>query len=288
MNASSIVVSRRADACQEIVLQEEPGPPQPFQLDAEHPQREHVEQDVEEARRAGTGRWPAARRRTSSPRPRAAARGIAVDAGKSHGSDEHRDVGPDERLDGRAHRPRSEGVRNPRRRRISPHDPRPARNERIYIESITTPVTVRRSNFRASDGSDSSTACRVSLAEPRRGQAHRLVELGEPQRRAQRGQDDEAAPIDRPTRTNRPSGRGPGAAGSSHRSTGPRGSAHDERRRERPSRRPSPIRRPSRPPRRRRSSQRSGARVDDAPTPRCRARGRGSRGRAPASGSARC
>ena len=55
-----------ADAGDEIELQEVARAPDAFELGPEHPQRQHVEQDVEDARRAGTCRWRAATRTTAA------------------------------------------------------------------------------------------------------------------------------------------------------------------------------------------------------------------------------
>ena len=54
--ARTAVVSTRADAGHEVEVQKNRRAPQPLELDPEHPDRQHVEQDVQQAARGGTCR----------------------------------------------------------------------------------------------------------------------------------------------------------------------------------------------------------------------------------------
>ncbi len=96
----------RADAGDEIELHEEPAAPHPFQLHAEHPQREHVEKDVEDPamqKHVGDG-LPEGKIFDDVRRPQAQPQ---RDGRHDQREQERADVGGNQHLDGRRQRTRS-------------------------------------------------------------------------------------------------------------------------------------------------------------------------------------
>ena len=185
----------------EVELQEVARAPDALELGAEHPQRQHVEQDVEHAavQEHVGGELPHLQNRCND-RGRLAGRARSVSAGRSRScSEEQHDVGADQRLQRRRERPGPEGESTSRSAKEGAAHYR--LRDRITAAAAVTVngrrnVRARADAIRSSASSNSSM--RSSFADtPARPGLRRW------RRPAEAAVRRDAIPVPRPTRSTR-------------------------------------------------------------------------------------